>query len=151
MDRLSVKMRVLENDIQHIQQNLPITVHPDAFPKLEFAGTLTKVDQIATKTGISPTETRRFTVIGKCTDDAPLLRSGMNCRVTIHPNAVSNAILVPIVSVFEEKGKYYCYARANSTWERREVKVGLSNENMVQITEGLQEGDEVFLQKPDQG
>ena len=151
MDRLSVKMRVLENDIQHIQQDLPITVHPDAYPKIQFAGKLTKVDQIATKTGISPTEARRFTVLGKCTEDAPQLRSGMNCRVTIHPHAVSNAILVPIVSVFEEKSKYYCYVQANSTWERREVEVGLSNENTAQIVEGLQEGDEVLLRKPDKG
>jgi hypothetical protein len=58
---------------------------------------------------------------------------------------------VPIVSVFEEKSKYYCYVQANSTWERREVEVGLSNENTAQIVEGLQEGDEVLLRKPDKG
>ena len=95
MERLSIKMQVLENDIQHMKTGLPITVRPDAFPSLQLAGKLTEVDQIASRTEIFST-TRRFTVKGKCSQTATQLRAGMNCRVTVHADVVPDAVQVPI-------------------------------------------------------
>ena len=60
MDNLSINMRVLENDIQHMKAGLPITVVPDAFPALKIVGTLTKVDQVASRQGFL-SEIREFT------------------------------------------------------------------------------------------
>ncbi len=73
MDTLSVKMQVLENDIQHMKKGLPMTVRPDAFPAMALEGQLTKVDQIASRTGIF-SEVRRFTVKGSYEGGASQLR-----------------------------------------------------------------------------
>ena len=147
MENLSVKMQVLENDIQHVKKGLSITIRPDAFPALALEGTLTKVDQIATRSNFL-SEVRRFSV--KVTYDGKnsQLRSGMNCRVTVHADVVPDAVQVPVVAVSEEKGKYYCFVEEGKSSEKREVKIGTSNDDSVQITEGLRPGEVVYLYDP---
>lgn len=147
MDNLSVKMQVLENDIQHMKEGLAITIRPDAFPAMELKGKLTKVDQIATRSNFL-SEVRRFTVKGTYEGTMSQLRSGMNCRVTVHADSVPDAVQVPIVAVSEEKGKYYCFVKNGRSSEKREVKIGMSNDDAVQITEGLRPGEVVYLYDP---
>lgn len=147
MDNLSVKMQVLENDIQHMKEGLSITIRPDAFPAMELKGELTKVDQIATRSNFL-SEVRRFSVKGTCEGKSSQLRSGMNCRVTIHADVVPDAVQVPVVAVSEEKGKYYCFVKNGRSAEKREVKIGTSNDDAVQITEGLRPGEVVYLYDP---
>ncbi len=147
MDNLSVKMQVKENDVQHMKKDLPITVRPDAFPALQLEGKLTKVDQIASRTDVF-SNARRFTVRGKCTEAAKQLKTGMNCQVVVHADMIPDAIQVPIVAVAEEGGKYYCNVKTGTGHEKREVKIGLSNAENVQITEGLRTGEVVYLSDP---
>ncbi len=147
MKNLSVKMQVKEDDVQHMKKDLPITVRPDAFPSLQLAGKLTKVDQIASRTDVF-SNARRFTVRGKCNDGASQLKTGMNCRVTVHADMIPDAIQIPIVAVVEESGKYFCHVKNGSKFEKREIKIGLSNDENVQITEGLRTGEIVFLNDP---
>ncbi len=147
MENLSIKMSLSENDIQHIKTELPITVHPNAYPKLQVEGQLTKVDQIATRTGFQPSAPRLFDIVGKCTDLAKELRSGMNCRVTIHPEKISDVLQVPVVSVFADEDRFYCFVKSANGVEAKEVEIGLSNFNFVEITDGLAEGDVVCWAK----
>lgn len=149
MENLSVKMQVKEDDIQHMKAELPITVRPDAYPSLQLEGSLTQVDQIASRTDVF-SNARRFTVRGKCKDVAGQLKSGMNCKVIVHAEKVPDAIQVPIVAVIEDGGKYFCNVKNGKEAEKREVQIGLSNNEFVQITEGLEKGDVVFLNDPDQ-
>ncbi len=147
MDNLSVKMQVRENDVQHMKKDLPITVNPDAFPAMQLAGKLTKVDQIASRTDVF-SNARRFTVRGKCSESAKQLKTGMNCRVIVHADMIPDAIQVPIVAVIEVSGKYYCNVKTATGHEKREIKIGLSNAEHVEIKEGLRTGEVVYLSDP---
>lgn len=147
MDNLTVKMQVRENDVQHMKKDLPITVTPDAFPSMKLPGKLTKVDQIASRTDVF-SNARRFTVRGKFEKGAKELKTGMNCRVTVHADMIPDAVQVPIVAVAEESGKYYCHVKTVTGFQKREVKIGLSNFENVQIKEGLRTGEVVYLNDP---
>lgn len=147
MEELSVKMQVKEYDVQHMKKDLVITVLPDAFPSLQLAGKLTKVDQIASRTDVF-SNVRRFTVRGKCDETPGQLRSGMNCQVIVHADMIPDAVQVPIVAVVELGGKYFCNVKKGSGFEKREVKIGLANDENVQITDGLKKGEIVYLSDP---
>ena len=147
MEKLVVKMQVLENDIQYMKKNLPITIRPDAFPSLKLKGKLEEVDKIAQRTGVF-SETRRFTVKGAYEGVATELRAGMNCQVIVHVQAIADAIQIPVVAVIEEGGKYFCYVKDGNQKSKREIKIGASNDNAVQITEGLRPGEIVYLSDP---
>ncbi len=147
MDNLSIKMRVLENDIQHMRAGLPISVVPDAFPYLELHGKLDQVDQIASREGFF-SEVREFTVKGSYEGVFPQLRSGMNCRVTVRADNVPAAIQVPVVAVFEDAGQYFCFVEVGTDAQKRRVTLGETNGKSVAVTEGLKEGETVFLYDP---
>lgn len=149
MDQLSVKTRVLENDIQHMQPGLPITIRPDAFPSLSIPGHITKVDQIASRTGFM-SEVREFTVRGDYEGVFKQLRSGMNCRVTVHADTVPDAVQVPVLAVFHEGGEFYCLVKEASATKRRPVKLGATNGTMVEISEGVRPGELVTLWNPNE-
>jgi multidrug efflux pump subunit AcrA (membrane-fusion protein) len=55
---------------------------------------------------------------------------------------------VPLDSVFERDGRTFCYVLAASKPEERQVKVGRSSADFVEILEGLAEGDKVALYDP---
>ncbi len=147
MDSLSVKMSVLENDIQHMNPGLPISIRPDAFPSLAIQGRLTKVDQIASRTGFL-SDVREFPVRGSYEGVFEQLRSGMNCRITVHADAVPDAVLVPVLAVFSEGGEFYCLVRDGKDTRRRPIQLGATNGTSVQILEGVRPGEVVTLFDP---
>lgn len=147
MDNLSIRMRVLENDIQHMKQGLATTVYPDAFPNLKLSGSLTQVDQIASREGFF-SEVREFTVKGDYEGVYEQLRSGMNCRVTVHADSVPDAVQVPVVSVFEDEGEHYCFVKDGPSARKQKVELGATNGKMVQIVQGLKPDEVVYLYDP---
>jgi hypothetical protein len=56
-----------------------------------------------------------------------------------------------VEAVFEEGGHLIVYLKTLSGPEKRMIKIGESNNNYVEVTEGLEEGDEVYLYRPFQG
>jgi len=81
-------------------------------------------------------------------DDLPKeagLRPGMTAEVKILIRTVENALTVPVQAVTELDGQQVTYVAAGSGVARRNVKVGESNEQLIQILEGIQEGERVAL------
>ena len=89
--------------------------------------------------------------MARCTEPATQLRSGMNCRVAIQCKAVSDAILVPVGGVFADGLAYVCYVKKGDDFEKRVVEVGLSNARFAEIKSGVEAGEKVCLQIPDNG
>ena len=148
MEKLSIKMQVLENDIQHMKKGLNISIRPDAFPSLKIAGEISKVDHVASRQNFF-SEVRRFTVKGTYDGVYSQLRSGMNCRVTVHADSVPDAVQVPVVAVMEEGGEHFCYVKNGSKSRKQKVKIGMANEDSVQILEGLKPNEVVYLYDPE--
>ncbi|MEW6744295.1 MAG: efflux RND transporter periplasmic adaptor subunit [Planctomycetota bacterium] len=147
MEKLAVEMKVLENDIQHMKEGLQVSIRPDAFPDLQIKGTINTVDQIAKRGGLLST-VQEFQVKASYEGTYPQLRAGMNCRVTVHADSVPEALQVPVIAVFEEEGRHYCYLEDAGKAAKREVKLGATNGKVVQIVEGLRTGDKVYLYDP---
>ena len=150
MERLSVKMKALESDIQYLQEGLPIVVRPDAFPSLKIDGELVKVDQVASRQGFL-SDLRQFTVRGSYEKSYPQLRSGMNCRVTVRADSIPDCLQVPVLAVFSEGGEHHCLVVGGGETSQRTVKIGATNGTMVEIQSGLRLGDTVALYNPASG
>ncbi len=56
------------------------------------------------------------------------------------------ALTIPIQAVFTDEQDTICYFRKkNGTYEKRVITIGKQNEDYVEITGGLQAGDQVSL------
>ncbi len=76
------------------------------------------------------------------------LKPGMNARVEIIVNELTDVLFVPVQAVNVRDGVYYGFVRNGNRAERRRLEVGEFNDQFIQIRSGLEEGEELLLSPP---
>src|SRR5439155_3165116 len=84
----------------------------------------------------------------------PRVRPGMTANVKIPVASAENVTAVPLPAVFTEKNpdtdqmERFVYVQQGESFEKRNVKVGVSDYFFAEIQEGLNEGEVVSLELP---
>lgn len=73
------------------------------------------------------------------------LRAGAYVTVSVATEKHSNAMLLPRSAIGEKGGKLYSLVMQGDKAVKRLIKLGLTNETMVEIVEGLEPTDKVIL------
>jgi HlyD family secretion protein len=76
---------------------------------------------------------------------------GMTTQVVLETDQRHNALVVPVEAVVKEGKREYCYVLHEDHVERRPVQVDAATYGMIEITEGLNDGDRVVLSPLQQG
>jgi HlyD family secretion protein len=76
------------------------------------------------------------------------LRSGMSCQAEIIVEQHKEAVYVPLQAVIRVGQMPTVYVKNGKTFESRTIKVGLDNNKVIHVLEGLQDGDVVQLNPP---
>ena len=77
------------------------------------------------------------------------LMDGMFAQVSITTGEQAEALRVPIAAVADRDGKKVVFVVRDGVASLREVKLGLSDGTMVEVAEGLAEGEDVALEQLD--
>lgn len=75
------------------------------------------------------------------------LVSGMYAAICLVRNYTEDVLVVPKKALYRDAAVRYVYKIVDGERVRQEVKVGSSTRIMMEITEGLSEGDEVYVQQ----
>jgi RND family efflux transporter MFP subunit len=78
----------------------------------------------------------------------PQLVNGMSVIVEIVSSVLHDVISVPMEAVFENDKGFFVFVNRNGTPEEVAVTIDESNDTSVRITEGLKDGDVVYLYRP---
>lgn len=80
-------------------------------------------------------------------DAHPRLRSGLKTDVYISCDVVDDAVRIPNGAYYTGAGTYslFCISSDNKELEKREVKLGDSNYEYVEVLSGIQPGDRVVI------
>jgi HlyD family secretion protein len=81
-------------------------------------------------------------------EDDHSLRTGMSCKVEIIVEEYDDVIFIPIQAVVRVGGKPTVYVVSDGTIDERQVEIGLDNNRMVHVLDGLVEGEAVLLTPP---
>jgi HlyD family secretion protein len=73
------------------------------------------------------------------------LREGLTVTVSVQVDERNNVIIVPNRAIKREDGETYVQVQENGDIEKRLVQTGISNFTHTEITEGLDEGEEVII------
>jgi cobalt-zinc-cadmium efflux system membrane fusion protein len=116
----------------------PVRVRVTALPEHEFAGVVTVVGA-AVDAG-----TRRVMVRSEISDPDGLLRPGMFANFTIRIGEMANAAAVANTAIVREgDGTMTVWATTDRRrFEKRTVKVGLQQDGLTQILDGVQAGEQ---------
>jgi len=149
LTRVFVIASVDESDIGGVAVGQPAAITVDAFPDKKFQG---KVVRIATK-GINVSNVVTFEVKLEVMDEERhALKPEMTANVEIIIAREENALLIPFKAVYRTKGSHMVEMAEDTggTVERR-VEIGINNGEMIQVTRGLEEGDEVMVKEGEFG
>ena len=151
LDHLLVNTKVHEAMVDKVKQGMRVDVRIDAFQNRLLKASVRNVATVAMQADWrSSPDVKMYQTMVQVDDDVANLKPGMTAEVTIHVDAVDKPVIaVPIQAVVggPEMGasRKVFVKGANGQPEEREVKVGLVNERVAEIREGVSEGDEVVL------
>lgn len=146
LSRLEVWAYVDETDIGRIRagQNASFTV--DTYGDYEFAGT---VKAIYPQAQIRDNVVDYVTVIRFQSPRDRILRPEMTTTVRIALEQRQNVLALPMRAVHRDGKRQFVALRLGNRSVRRWITTGLRDESYWEVTEGLQENDEVLLTETD--
>src|SRR6185295_4684200 len=72
------------------------------------------------------------------------LKPGMTAKVTILVSDLPSVLAVPVSAVVEQRGQFLCWVKTAKGPERRPLKLGSTNDKLIEIVDGVKDGDDVF-------
>lgn len=142
--QMQVKALVNESRILQISQGMSAMVRVEGVPQ-EIAGRVKQVNRYAEPGSFFTSAIKEYGVIVELADPPGTIRSGMTAEVMIFVEHFSEALLLPVQCVYEYKDHLFCARKAGKTWDTVEIEIGATSDQLVSITKGLSEGDEVLL------
>ncbi len=147
LSELTFEMSIDELDIQKVKTGQKVTVTADAFEGETFSGTVTNVSlESSYSNGVS---TYPVTVT---LDEMGELIPGMNVDGVITLDQAEDVLTVPTDALMRGN---QVYVKDDSVTEAQgtvpagfravKVETGLANDSYVEITSGLEEGDEIYI------
>ncbi len=73
------------------------------------------------------------------------LRPGMTAECEILVDHLKDILTIPVAAVVEQRGGYFAWTKTPTGPERRPLVVGATNDQFVEVKDGLVEGEEVIL------
>jgi len=145
-----VSMSVHEINVNKLKKDLTAYVKLESYENVTIEGKISFVATVAKESDWwNRDEAKQFEieiVLNKTDQD---FRPGVTANVEIFVEEIKDVIKVPSSAVYFKEGKHLAYVKDGKIVRPREIKLGNSNDNEIEITKGLSEGEEVLLVAPE--
>ena len=150
LNAMIINAQVNQADVPRLKVGETVEVTVEAVAGLRVTGTVERLSpQAIIKNNIKGYPAR---IVLKNVDER--IRPGMTANVKIPVASAENVTAVPLAAVFTEKNpdtgqmERFVYVQQGETYEKRNVKVGVSDYACAEIQEGLKAGEVVSLELP---
>ncbi|MEO8146676.1 MAG: efflux RND transporter periplasmic adaptor subunit [Bacteroidia bacterium] len=140
------KTYVNEVDIRKLKVGQMVDVSLDAFPEKKLTGKVTQVANVGEQ--MPKYDSKVFEVIVQVNEKDTTLRPAMTTSNKIIVGKMKNVLSVPLDAVHTADSSSFVYIRSGMGVSKKQIKTGAANENSIIVTNGLTEGDEIFLNIP---
>ncbi len=153
---MEVEVEVDETDVVGVKIGQKSEVKIDAYPDDIITGTVTKVGSSALQTVTSADESKDFKVVVTLEDPPANLKPGLSASADIIIAKKENVLAVPISALAlrdktednqnsEKEQEEGVYIVEESRVKFMPIKKGIMGELMIEITSGLEEGQDVVV------
>ncbi len=145
---MEVQVILNETVVERVTPGLRAKVEFEALPNLVLEGSVESVSQIPNRANPRGEDVRYFFAGLKLDRTAPGLKPGMTAMVTFDLPHRRGVIAVPHRAVTTDVDKEVCFVAVGDQLQRRVVQLGTLTTDLVEIKEGLSEGEEIVLEPP---
>ncbi|MDR0575942.1 MAG: efflux RND transporter periplasmic adaptor subunit [Tannerella sp.] len=137
--RMYMDINLPESTIEYIKPNQPVYITHYTMPEDTLRGVISELSPAIS------IETRTFK--GKISiDNTGLkLRPGMFVKADVVVDKADSVIIIPKDVVLSSRNRKYVYIVEKNTAIVRNIKTGLEDEDYIQVTEGLNENDNLVV------
>ncbi|MFH1406452.1 MAG: efflux RND transporter periplasmic adaptor subunit [Candidatus Omnitrophota bacterium] len=139
INKVKVEADVPQNFLGQIKEGKSVKVKVDTYPGEVFSGKIFSIRPIA------DLATRTFNVKIELDNPKYLLRGGMFANVDIMLERRQKALILPRDAVLFKEGKAYVFVVEDLAARRRDLELGISEENNVEILSGISKEDIIVV------
>ncbi len=133
---------IYEKDLNQIKIGQPVKVKVASGPERIFTGKIKRIGSVVEG------ETRVVPVQAQISNANGQLKPGMFAELEVITDKTNTAVLtVPSSAVVEAKGKKLIYIKNGNAFQSVEANFGRTTGNLIEVTDGLFEGDLVVTQR----
>ena len=150
LNNMIINAQVNQADVPRLRVGETVEVTVEAVAGLRATGTVERISPQA----IIKNNIKGYPARVVLTNVDQRIRPGMTANVKIPVASADNVTAVPLSAVFTEKNpensqmERFVYVQQGDTFEKRTVKVGISDFSYAEIQEGLKEGETISLVLP---
>lgn len=151
ISEMKIRLHVRENEMIGIAAGNSVTFALNAFLSEEQTGVVESVAKFPKS--INRGDPQKFYEVIVKIDEQNQARflPGRKLSASIKVSELTDAVVVPLQSVFSEHNSTYVYVKVGDGFEKQEVTLGSSSLSHVQVIEGLTEGMQIALTSQEQG
>ncbi len=139
VDPLKLRTEIPETEISNIKLGFMTELSFDAYPDKIFSGKINYISPVINSSS------RTCGIEIKISNANKIFKPGMFARITINIGKKENALIIPKdVLIFNEE-KYYVFLVQNEIAVKKDIKLGLTRDEDVEVLEGIDENDEIIL------
>ena len=146
LSRLLIYSHVNQVDAPRLKDGLEVDVNVADSPEHPIKA---RIDFIA-PLAVVKNNIKGFEVHALIQDNDGRLKPGMSVSMNVPVGRAEDAVSVPVAAVFKDRRQNIVYVRNGETTEKRTVTIGVNNLSFVEITSGVNEGEEILLVEPTQ-
>ncbi|HAJ70045.1 MAG: efflux RND transporter periplasmic adaptor subunit [Alkalibacterium gilvum] len=143
LNDLQVALQLSRSDAGEVQVDQNVTM---TYNDTEFEGLVSKIDPVATQ---QQTQTGAATLLGATVtfdSDTSELIAGFEIDVDIIVDSQKSVMVIPVETLnYNENNEPYVYIVNEGIAERKDIKTGIQSEAIIEVQEGLSDGDKVIL------
>ncbi len=144
---MQVNTKVHEAMVNDVEAGQHSKIRVDAFANEPLTGTVKMVQPLPDPSSFFSSDIKVYTTLVAIDQVNTSLRPGMTAEVTILIDTLDDVLCIPVTAVLPLKGKNYVYVLPpDGPPRQQEVELGRTNDIMMQITKGVEEGDVIAMQ-----
>lgn len=149
LTEMKVNARIHESRISMIRAGLAVNVRVDAFSEQPFPGRVESVSSVPSSTGNFMTrDLKEYEAIVRILgngSEVSKLRPGLTAEIEVQVSSRENILQAPIQSILTVVNQQVAFVVSGDKAEMRKVTIGQTNDRMIEIVDGLNEGEAVVM------
>lgn len=149
LENMQATVFVQANDAIDLAKGQQVDIKLDAFPSATFKGEVENVSGFPRSIERGNPVTYFELVVKLIDQDKTMMQPGRKLTANINVKASTETLVIPLQALYFEDGSSYVYVKNADSFEKQIVSSGRKNLYLVEITNGLENGDVIALSQPD--
>ncbi|MBV8557733.1 MAG: efflux RND transporter periplasmic adaptor subunit [Planctomycetaceae bacterium] len=145
ISKMRVNTKVHESKIDRLSTGLRARIRVDAFADQVLTGSVESVAPLPDPSNFFSSDIKVYTTLVTIEHGHSGLRPGMTAQVEVLVTELPDVLSVPVQAVLEYQGKDHVAVKTDDGHDWRVVRLGTSNDKLVEVRSGLKAGEVVAL------